>query len=325
MTIASRGRRPAGPRLQRRLRGAKRLRRDTAFYRTVVEGTSALVCVIDVQGRIVLVNPALEQSTGWRESELLGRLFVEVLAVPEEAARAAEAIADALATGQAPNQEGEWLDRHGGRRRVAMQNSVLHHRRGRAVAFVIVGLDVTVLRREEAALRRRAETDLLTGLANRGAFFAALEEALGLGAESTGLLFCDLDGFKQANDTHGHAAGDTVLVEMAGRLRRLVGAGNLAARIGGDEFVLLVRQASPERLTALAEQVREAVGRPLRTTVDDTPVEITLSVSVGMAIARPGITADDLVAAADRAMYAAKSSARVRRRSRPGPADPQTP
>lgn len=96
----------------------------------VVRGTSALLLVLDSEGRLVVVNPAVLSSTGFRADELIGRRFVDVLAVPEEAALAEEAIADAFASGVAHPPEGEWLDRHGGRRRVAMQNSILADRWG---------------------------------------------------------------------------------------------------------------------------------------------------------------------------------------------------
>ncbi len=293
------------------------LRRNPSFFRAVVDGTSALLLVLDEEGRIVVANAAVLRCTGWSAADLVGERFVDVLAVPEEAALAEEAIADSFETGTAHPQEGEWLDRQGGRRRVAMQNSMLRDRHDRAYAYVSIGVDVTQRRREEAALRQRADTDLLTGLRNRGAFFAALDEALAgpdpgpSAAGSVGLLFCDLDGFKQANDSHGHAAGDSVLVEVAARLRRVAGAGGVVARIGGDEFVLLLRPADDRRLATAARAVEEAVRSPFR--VGDAAVR--LGVSVGTALAWAGAIPDELVAAADREMYAVKSR-RHRPRSR---------
>lgn len=305
------------------------LRRSPRLARAVVQGTSALLLVLDPDGRLVVVNPAVLRSTGFRESELLGERFVDVLAVPEEAALAEEAIADAFASGVAHPQEGEWLDRRGGRRRVAMQNSLLTDRWGRPYAYVSVGLDVTQRRREEAALRHRADTDVLTGLANRGAFFVALQQSLAEDAERVGLLFCDLDGFKQANDLHGHAVGDLLLVEVASRLRSLAAPGDLAARIGGDEFVLLARPADERRLAALAAAVEEAVRRPVRVGRGRAPVDrattpsdgvpLELGVSVGTALGWSGASADDLVAEADREMYAVKSRRTLRPRARTTP------
>ena len=309
------------------VRGALRsrlLRRSPGLARAVVQGTSALLVVLDPEGRLVVVNPAVLRSTGFRAAELIGRRFVDVLAVTEEAALAEEAIADAFASGVAHPQEGEWLDRHGGRRRVAMQNSMLADRWGRPYALVSVGVDVTERRREEAALRERADTDLLTGLANRGAFFVALEQSLvaGPGAGRVGLLFCDLDGFKQANDRHGHATGDRLLVEVAARLRALAGPDDVAARLGGDEFVLLVRPADGHRLAALAGAVEEAVRRPFAV-AGQAAGTVSLGVSVGTALAWPGVSSDELVAEADREMYAAKSRRGVRPRARRAPRRPE--
>src|SRR4051812_9687530 len=128
----------------------------------IVASTPALVCVIDASGRIALFNPALERATGWAAAEVLGRPFCEVLAVPQEAGLAWDAIERAIATGEAPPQEGDWRDRWGGHRRVAMQNSVLRDPVGRPVAMVCVGIDVTDRRALEAELRERADSDVLT-------------------------------------------------------------------------------------------------------------------------------------------------------------------
>lgn len=181
---------------------------QTALESAVVASTPVLVVVVGADGGIMLFNPALERSTGWRSDEVLGRAFWDVLVVPHEVELAKDCVARAIATGDAPPQEGDWLDRHGGHRRVAMQNSVVRDDSGRPFAVVFVGVDVTEQRRVDAQLRRRANTDPLTGLANRSTLLQALHDELADEAsQGCGLLFCDLDGFKQANDTHGHEIG----------------------------------------------------------------------------------------------------------------------
>jgi diguanylate cyclase (GGDEF)-like protein/PAS domain S-box-containing protein len=274
----------------------------------LVGSTTAFVCVIGADGRILLFNPALERATGWSSAEVADRLFWEVLTVPHEAALARDCIARAIATGTAPPQEGDWLDRWGGHRRVSMQNGVLLDRRGRPYAMTCVGFDVTQQRIAEARLQQRAASDPLTGLRNRAALLAALRGEL-TDPDSTGcgVLFCDLDGFKAANDTHGHQVGDLLLTEIAQRLTETCSSDDVVGRYGGDEFVVLARRSAATRVDDLRRGIEAAVGQPI-----DTPHgPVTLGISVGIAIGRAGDNSDDLIATADRHMYGVKTQRRT--------------
>jgi cyclic di-GMP phosphodiesterase Gmr len=276
----------------------------------LVAATTALICVVDADGRILLANPSLQRFTGRSAAELRGQHFWEVYVVPEHVALAQDALARSIETGVAYPQEGDWLGAGGRRRRVAMQNDVLFDGAGVPYAVVCIGFDVTAEREREAALHQRARTDLLTGVLNRSALFETLSVHLdpetGRGC---GVLFCDLDQFKLVNDEHGHATGDRLLVEVAARLQALAGGTDLVARFGGDEFVLVCPAGTPGRLTDLAEIVLEQVSRPF----PGPAGELSVGVSIGMAIGRAGEAPDELIARADRAMYGAKSSRHTRR------------
>ena len=286
---------------------------EGSLEQAVLASMSALVCVIDAEGRIALFNPALERATGWSATEVLGRRFCEVLVVPSEADLAHDAITRSIATGHAPPQEGDWLDRWGGQRRVAMQNSVLRDGAGRPIAMVCVGADVTDRRLLEAQLRDRANTDVLTGLRNRAALFTALNDALADSANpGCGLLFCDLDGFKEVNDTHGHDVGDRLLREVAARLLDVTRDSDVVARLGGDEFVVLSPGATPSETTDLAERVSDVIARPFATRHGS----VIVGVSVGVALSAPGEPAEHLLAAADRHMYGIKTRRSADRRGR---------
>jgi PAS domain S-box-containing protein len=223
------------------------------LLRDFADASDTLLCIIDGDGRLLFSNPALQRFTGRTEEELAGQYFWDVFVVPEHIALSQDAVARAMATGIAHPQEGDWLTGAGERRRVAMRNTVLLDDGGRPYAIGCIGLDVTDDRRREEQLHQRAQTDLLTGIANRGALFDALRARLEDGP-GCALLFCDLDRFKAVNDEHGHAVGDALLTELARRMSDLAGPGDLVARFGGDEFVILCPAGGEADLQALAER-----------------------------------------------------------------------
>ncbi len=272
-----------------------------------VEAVEALMCVIDSEGRILLTNPALQRFTGQDADTLLGQRFSDVWVAPEDVALAQQAVRLAIESGVAHPQEGDWLTGSGERRRVTMRNTVLHDQVGVPYAIACVGMDVSDDRAWEARLRHQTLTDLLTGVASRGALFDALTVHLG-SRDGCGLLFCDLDQFKTVNDEYGHGTGDRLLVEAAARLVDVAGEDHLVARFGGDEFVIVCSHVDTDRLRALAEDVAVQVGRPFPG--PDGPLRI--GVSVGIAVGLPGEPVDDVIARADRAMYGAKSHQRRR-------------
>jgi diguanylate cyclase (GGDEF)-like protein len=168
---------------------------------------------------------------------------------------------------------------------------------------------------------RMAVTDGLTGLANRARLHEVLATALHRSprpGQLTAVLLTDLNGFKQVNDTLGHAAGDRLLIAYGEMLCRSVRAGDLAARLGGDEFAIVLQQVGS---AADAEAVARRIVRETETPVlvGDTPIRI--SGSIGIALSAPGdLDPDELLRRADQAMYEAKRAKDGTWHSYPDPA-----
>jgi diguanylate cyclase len=161
-------------------------------------------------------------------------------------------------------------------------------------------------------LRRKAQTDHLTGLANRAELMQRMEEACselpGVGhgrGRAFAVLYVDLDGFKAVNDNHGHAAGDEMLQRVAGCLRQVVGPEELVARIGGDEFVVMLADADSLTARAVSDEIIEAISREHRIS-DGRALRVGCSVGVSMAPAQ-GREPEVLLARADAALYSVKN------------------
>lgn len=175
-------------------------------------------------------------------------------------------------------------------------------------AVLAVDLRTTVqsLNERERQLERLAHHDSLTGLANRASFGRRLEAAVEAGREPT-VIYIDLDGFKQVNDSFGHAAGDHLLVEVARRLEACMGPSMLLARLGGDEFVVLVDD-SHDLALGVARRVLQSFELPFQHEGET----VAFQASLGIATAPAGASPDEAVRRADAAMYVAKASGKGR-------------
>ncbi|AXS40848.1 diguanylate cyclase [Breoghania sp. L-A4] len=164
------------------------------------------------------------------------------------------------------------------------------------------------LEESERRSRHLARHDPLTGLANRLEFDAALAAALAPRTPFT-VIACDLDRFKAVNDTHGHAAGDSVLCVVAERLRETLGSAGLVARTGGDEFIMLITGYTDRpRLTVLSHQIIATINEPI---ILDNDVTTDIGISLGIAVAPAGGTSETRIQAeADAALYDAKRRGR---------------
>ncbi|AKK27985.1 diguanylate cyclase [Mycobacterium sp. EPa45] len=235
--------------------------------------------VVTTTGEMLLANPALCALIGYSADELVGRDYREFVHPDDVAAGEQEMAALLAGTVTQVSSERRYIRRDGNV--IWMQRSavLVPGRLPGAEDLVIAQFqDVTARRHAEAELARMAVTDQLTGLYNRRALVSRVaEHQTARPGTPLGLIFIDLDGFKQVNDTHGHATGDVVLAEVARRLNSAVAEPDSAYRLGGDEFVVLVPGAARE---AEVGELSAAVGSALtgRYVVDSSEFDLTASV-----------------------------------------------
>jgi diguanylate cyclase (GGDEF)-like protein/PAS domain S-box-containing protein len=276
----------------------------------VYECSPTPMLMLDAHGRIVAANAAFGRSTGFGERDLLGHRWHTVLS-----ARHSPGFIDALWAEllQKGRWQGEaWCRRSNGKSYPAWYsaNAIPGPHAG-PMHYLCVVWDTEELRRGDAHWRHLAHHDALTGIANRLAFTDHLahcvERARRHGRGFT-LMFVDLDHFKWVNDTLGHQVGDHLLVQTAHRLRATVRAEDFVARIGGDEFTILLEDmCQVEDAERMAAKVLAALGEA----VDLLGQRVGASASVGIAFfPQHGHDADALMRSADRAMYRAKQAGR---------------
>jgi diguanylate cyclase len=264
------------------------------------------ICVVDAQGHFLFVSASFERILGYARDEVIGRRTFEFVHPDDRTATMA----------QAEKVMGGALQRHFRNRylhkdghTVDMQWSARWH-----VEYgvrIAVGREVTELRVAERQLEHLASHDPLTGLPNRHRLHLELRRALAHAedaGEGLALLYVDLDGFKSANDRGGHDAGDRVLREVSSRFAQVLREGDLVARIGGDEFVVLLPGCRDADTAHLVGEALRARLRPAHALADG-PLELDASIGVAC-FPTDGRDPDALLAHADQAMYVAKRGRR---------------
>jgi diguanylate cyclase (GGDEF)-like protein/PAS domain S-box-containing protein len=261
---------------------------------------------------LVYVNPAFEQATGYRAEEVLGS-NCRLLQCPDTDPATVEEIRIAIREGR--NHVAVLRNR---RKDGSLWWNELHvspvsDRSGRVTHFFGFQHDVTDRVEAERQVLYLADHDPLTGLPNRRKLLRELEELLADRDPNrwSAVLFIDLDGFKAVNDRLGHAGGDLALTAAGACLQSALRAQDLLARYSGDEFVAVLRDVPPDSATTVAQRAADAIVRSLATELDVDGDHVPLGASVGVAL-HPlhGATADELLRAADLAMYDAKQAGR---------------
>jgi diguanylate cyclase (GGDEF)-like protein/PAS domain S-box-containing protein len=270
------------------------------------------ILVWDIKsGAIRFWNRGAEELYGWSRADVIGMTPQAVLNTefPRPLAEInAELVRDRRWQGELRHT------RQNGTRVVVSSRWALQlDHSGEPVAVLGINSDITARKQVEAALEYQAVHDALTGLPNRVLFYQRLEEALATvdrRRERVAVMFLDLDNFKVINDSLGHHAGDTLLVEVATRLRGCLRGTDVVARLGGDEFtILLTHVFSDAEAEQVAQRLLESLSAPFHL-ADRT---VFVSASLGLAFSGHGdLTAESLLREADMAMYQSKSGGKAR-------------
>lgn len=278
-------------------------------YHALLARSSDLALVCDRDIVIRYATPSVEEMFGYTPDEVVGVSgWAFVHPEDEPRVRAAWEAAFAVAGRHPPlelrvrHRSGEWR---------WVEERLTNLLDDPSASGMVVNIhDITDRKRTEEELRRLALYDRLTGLPNR----ALLTDRLHMAAEQRlhegrhiAVLFCDVDRFKLVNDNRGHDAGDRLLRHVADRLQALVRPGDTVARFGGDEFVVVCPDIDATVARQLAVEVCAAVAAPFE--VDDAPIAVSMSVGIATT---EDVRADELLQAADRALYFAKDRGRGR-------------
>lgn len=305
--------------LWQRQRMAQALVAKEAHFRLLAEQSSDMVSRIGLDNRLLYVSPSCVRIIGWSPEELLGTSAVAGIH-PEDMERVEHAIA-ALRNGEAEEARFVYRQRHRDKSEIWAE-AALHVTRasdsGAIDGVVAVVRDMTAQKDLQDKLASLATTDGLTGLANRRAFDERLQEEWARARRDgtqLSLLLIDVDHFKKFNDHYGHLAGDGCLRAL-GRilLAHAKRPADLAARYGGEEFAVLLPNTAPDGCAEVGEGIRTALHELAMLHAQNPPSRL-VTASVGAATSLPSQTTTDcsmLVAAADRALYAAKDSGRDR-------------
>jgi len=302
------------------------LRVSEERHRLLADNASDVIWMMNLEGRFTYISPSVEKLRGYSSSEVMQQSMEQAL-TPSSLPVAMEAFTKSL-TAMAEGKpfiefrgELEQPCKDGSTVWTEVTTSGMRNAAGEFIGILGVTRDISERREIEAQVHRLAFHDYLTNLPNRRLLSDRLNQAIASNKRSGyygALMFLDLDNFKPLNDTHGHEIGDLLLIETALRLQSCVRSMDTVARVGGDEFVVMLSSLSADRdestgqATIIAEKIRAALSAPylLSSDGDKKTIEHHCTASIGVVILDSETRQKDFLKLADAAMYQAKESGR---------------
>lgn len=277
----------------------------------IYNNTPVMLYSVNSDDKIVGVSDYWMRSTGYEYLEVIGHHFKEFLSDESQAAYGNKQSPRLLTAGDESEVYCKFCKKDGSIIDVLISETADPDHDGQWHRSLSVMTDISALKHAEKEIRRRADTDTLTGLNNRACFSIDAEHAIAQAEDTNGrlaILFFDLDRFKWINDNLGHHLGDEVLKEVAKRISPLLSEADLFARLGGDEFAILLNGGDIEnRATGLATRINSALGKPFE--LESRTINVTASVGISI-YPDNGRSAQELLKASDVAMYSQKKGGR---------------
>jgi diguanylate cyclase (GGDEF)-like protein/PAS domain S-box-containing protein len=294
--------------IKKRRRAEEALRESEERSKYLIEHANELIYRTDAQGNLMFVNPICIETLGFSEEELVGRHYLSL--VKEEAREAAEKFYVRQLVKKIPNAYLEIpVITKDGREIWLGQNSQLVLEQGNVIGFQAIARDITERKHAIEELESLSLTDDLTGLYNRRGFLALAEQELKHARranERFALVFADLDGLKQINDSFGHHEGSRVIIKAAEILKQTFRTSDILARLGGDEFTVLALAAFNDNSETIKARLQDNVRR--FNMQHELPYDLSVSVGIVLLDPHSKLSIDDLLRKADAAMYEHKHS-----------------
>lgn len=281
--------------------------------RTIIATEPECVKVLAPDGTLKQMNRAgLDMIEADSEEQVIGRKVVEIVAPPYR--EAFLALNERVNRGESGSLEFEIVGLKGGHRWLDTHAVPMRDAEGTITGLLGVTRDITRRKKVEQALERLAQTDFLTGLANRRHFLTLAEQELSRTLRYGGplsMLMMDIDHFKGINDTYGHRTGDTVLEHLGELCRQALRDMDTVGRMGGEEFAVLLPQTDRPHASEAAERLRRTIAAAEIPLAQGRPLRFTVSIGVAT-LAEANTNIDTLLSQADEALYAAKNAGRNR-------------
>ncbi len=283
----------------------KRTEEQLRLSAEVFEYSREAILITNRVGRIISINRAFAEMTGYAQTEILGKTMRDLSSSRQD-------VAFIQQMGDSIRQSGHWSGEFWGRKKdgvifpVWLSMVLVKDTNGQTRHYICVANDISEFKYAEQRIYYLAHFDVLTDLPNRAMLREWMTSALSqahYNHEEMAVLFVDVDHFKNVNDTLGHHSGDLVLAAMAKRLKTNVSNTDLVARMGGDEFVLVLPNTGVDGAVDAAQRIAASLIEPL--TIDQHRINVTISIGIGI-YPHDGQTMDVLVKNADAALYHAK-------------------